>query len=192
MVDEALALLDDLPPPVGNDRRALSLRASLLWNRAGAHVRAKSLAAAREPYQQSVAIFERLLDTADDAAAPNAGRNLSIVLKNYGALEWELGERTVALDAYRRAQALDEARLALRPDDTTWLLDLSYSMASVAFTERATGDLPASLDHYRRALTLRERALQGDPQNAQARDAVERARQTIAEVTAELAAARRP
>ncbi len=191
MVSDALALLDGLPPSYGEDRRALNLRASLLWSRAGAHVRAKDFAAARDPYQQSVALFERLLDSADDEARPNASRNLSIVLKNYGALEWELGERPVALASYRRAQALDEARLALRPGDTTWLLDLSYSVASVAFTERATGDLRSSLAHYRQALTLREQALSGDPQNAQARAAVDRARGSIAEVTAEMAAAHR-
>ena len=190
MVNEALVLLDGLPPSLGEDRRALNLRASLLWSRAGAHVRAKDFAAARDPYQQSLGLFERLLDSADDEGRPNASRNLSIVLKNYGALEWELGERPVALASYRRAQALDEARLALRPDDTTWLLDLSYSLASVAYTERETGDLRSSLDHYQQALTLRERALSGDPQNAQARTAVERARRSIAEVTAAMAPAR--
>ena len=186
-VGEALALLDGLPTAVGEGRRAANLRASLLWSLAGAHVRAKDYPAARAPYRRSVALFEQLLASADDDTRPNASRNLSIVLKNYGALEWELGERPLALDAYRRARALDEARLALRPGDTTWLLDLSYSVASVAFTERETGAFRASLDHYREALALRERALSGDPQNAQAQAAVDRARRSIAEVEAMMA-----
>ena len=179
---EGLRLLDTLPPEAVAKTDARTSRATLLWAIGGSLADRKDYPAAAERYQQATAIYEQLLQGAPAERQADASRNLAIAYKNLGAVHWVIGARTDAVAEYRKALALDEARLATRPDNTTWLLDVSYSLASLAHTELQTDDSASSLTHYQRALDLRERALAGDPQNDQAMDAVARAYGTLARV----------
>ncbi len=131
---------------------------------------------------QATVLYEQLLHDAPPERQAEAGRSLAIAYKTLGAVRWVLDARDDAMADYQKALALDEARLATQPDNTTWLLDVSFSLASLAHAELTTDDSAAALAHYQRSLELRQRALAGDPQNDQAKDAVVRGYRTLARV----------
>jgi len=190
LVDHGLGVLDALTAEERATEDAARARATLLWNGAAARVEAKDYAGARPMYDEALQGYEHLLAIAAPRQQAQASRNLSIACKNYGALLWVQGEREAAMTLYRRALALDEARLATQPDHTTWRLDLSFSLASLAHAELGTGDVAGSVRHYEQALQLRTLALAADPQNAQAKAAVERGEQTLARARARAREAR--
>ena len=176
---EGLALLDALPAADAATLGARAARAALVWNDAVSRADRKDYAAAAERYQQAASLFEQLM-LADPAGAVARGRSLAIAYRNIGSVRWMLDDRPAAIEAYRQALALDESRLATQPDNTTWRLDLSYSVSSIAFAELETGATAAAVAHYERALDLRQQALTADPQNDQAQDGVMRAQRALA------------
>lgn len=181
-VEEGFRVLRMLSHTDAEQPPAVVVTATLLWIDAGAHTDRKDYRTAAERYRRAAVLYEQLLRMSGSDRFQDASRNLAIAHKTLGAVLWMLDDRTGASDAYRKALALDEARLATQPDNTTWLLDVSFSLASLAHAELATDDTAASLSHYEQSLALRKRALAGDPQNAQARAAVERAYRTLARV----------
>src|SRR6185503_4776890 len=101
--------------------------------------------------------------------------------KSYGSVLWVLNNRSEALDHYRKAEALDRQRVAEEPQNTTWQLDLSYSLSSLAFAEIRSDRAEDGLRHYQQSLEIREGVLKVDPVNDQAQDAVARAHETLAQ-----------
>jgi len=154
----------------------------LLWSVGVSLADRQDYPAAAEHYRQATVLYEQLLHDAPPARQAEASRSLAIAYKTLGAVRWVLGAREDAMADYQKALALDEARLATQPDHTTWLLDVSFSLASLAHAKLNTGDSTAALAHYQRSLELRQRALAGDPQNDQAKDAVVRGYRTVARV----------
>jgi eukaryotic-like serine/threonine-protein kinase len=192
-VGESLRLLDGLSDEWREKSTVISLRATLLWDEAMAATARKDYRTAEARHRTAVTLIEQLLQSGEPDPGLDRSRNLSITLKNLGALQWELGDRPTALASYRRAMDLDEARLKTRPDDPTWLLDLSFSVASLAYSALNMGDPAGAVAQYQRALELRQKALALDPQNRQAHGAVERGYRSLAgalEVAGQLRKAR--
>ena len=179
---EGLQWLDRLPPEAAASPSARTSRAALLWSVGVSRADQKDYPAAAEHYRQATLLYEQLLHDAPPARQAEASRSLSIAYKTLGAVSWVLDARDDAMAEYQKALALDEARLVTQPDNTTWLLDVSFSLASLAHARLNTGDSASALAHYQRSLELRQRALAGDPQNDQAMDAVVRGYRTVARV----------
>jgi tetratricopeptide (TPR) repeat protein len=180
-IADGLALLDSLNEGDRRQRQALSVRASLLFADGAARANTKSYDAAKAKYGQAVDIFQQLFDGSDSATRADSSRNLSIAEKSYGSVLWVLNNRSEAIDHYRKAEALDRQRVAAEPQNTTWQLDLSYSLSSLAFAEIRSDRPGDGLRHYQQSLEIREGVLKVDPVNDQAQDAVARAHETLAQ-----------
>jgi non-specific serine/threonine protein kinase/serine/threonine-protein kinase len=179
-IEAGLSMLDSLAPADQQRRQALAVRASLLFADAGVRVGSKEYDGAKATYQQVVALFQQLFETSDPPNWMESSRNLSIGHKSYGSVLWVMGDHEGAIDQYERAERLDRNRADQAPDNTTWKLDLSYSLASLAFAEVRSGREDEGLRHYQQSLELREAVLKVDPVNDQAQDAVARAHETLA------------
>lgn len=179
-VAAGLDILDHLPQEEAEERSAQSLRASLLFTRGGAWADRKDYPAAKRDYAAAVEVYERLL-ASDVDRQPEGSRNLSIGLKSLGSVLWMLDDHAGAVVQYRRALDLDQARLATQTDNAEWKLDLSFSLASLAFAELNQHQGAEAVRHYQQSLELREDVWRDDPSNEQAQDAVARAHQTLAD-----------
>ena len=175
-----LALLDGLSVTDQQDRPAVVTRASLVWADGAARVGKKDIEGARDKYGEAVRLFAKLFETSDEKDRANSSRNLSIGHKSYGAALWETGDRTGALDQYQRAETLDRQRVTREPENTTWQLDLSYSLASLAYAELRSNRTDDGVRHYQQSLELRQAVLKADPVNDQAQDAVARGHESLA------------
>jgi tetratricopeptide (TPR) repeat protein len=151
-----------------------------VWAEGGARAGARDIPGARDNYGEAVKLFAQVLETSNAENLADNSRNLSIALKNYGAALSTLGDHTLGIEQYRRAEVLDRDRVTRDPTNTTWQLDLSYSLASLASSERQVGRLDEAVRHYEQALELRQGVLKVDPVNDQAEDAVARAHETLA------------
>ncbi len=176
-----LSLLDGLSLTDRQNRGAVVTRASLVWADGAARVGAKDIEGARDKYGEAVKLFTTLFETSDEKDRANSSRNLSIGHKSYGAALWETGDRAGAVDQYARAEALDRERVSRDPKNTTWQLDLSFSLASLASAEIRSDRMDDGLRHYQQSLALREGVVQADPLHDQAQDAVARAHESLAQ-----------
>ena len=176
-----LSLLDGLSATEQQGRAVVVQRASLVWAYGAARAAVKDLAGARDKYGEAVGLFAKLFETSEEKEHANSSRNLSIAHKSYGAALWETGDRTGALDQYQRAETLDRERVRGDPDNTTWQLDLSFSLASLAFGELRSNRNDDGVRHYQQSLELRQAVLNADPLNDQAQDAVARGHETLAQ-----------
>jgi len=183
-VEEALRVLDRVAEADASSTAITGLRAGLEWNLGVASAKMGDFAGSATHYGQAAALYERNFRAAAPDRWKDASRNYSLALKNLGAAQWQTGDRQTAVASYKKALAIDEERLATQPDNTTWLLDVSFSVASLAHAEFNTGHVDEAVAHYTRALELRKRSLAGDPANAQARGAVERGHRTLARALA--------
>jgi eukaryotic-like serine/threonine-protein kinase len=179
-IADGLSLLDALPAGEQQRRLALGVKASLLFNDASVHAAAKEYEEAKSKYNQVVSIFQQLYDTSETANFTESSRNLSIGHKSYGSILWLLNDRSGALQQYQRAEALDRQRVEKEPENTTWQLDLSFSLASLAFAELRSARGEEGVRHYQQSLELREAVLKVDPVNDQAQDAVARGHESLA------------
>jgi non-specific serine/threonine protein kinase/serine/threonine-protein kinase len=179
-ITEGLTLLDGLDPSAQQRRLAMAVRASLLFEIASLLASDKDFEGAKAKYADVVGLFKQLFDTSDKGDRAENSRNLSIGHKSYGSALWLVGDHAGAIDQYERAEALDRDRVMQEPANTTWQLDLSFSLASLAFAEVRSGRSDDGLRHYQQSLELREGVLKADPVNDQAHDAVARAHENLA------------
>jgi tetratricopeptide (TPR) repeat protein len=91
-----------------------------------------------------------------------------------------------ALELYRRAQALDEARVAAEPTRPTWRLDLSFSHGAIGAALMAAGDNRAALEQYERAVALRQSVADADPRDDFAQVSLARGFERLATLHARL------
>jgi tetratricopeptide (TPR) repeat protein len=103
------------------------------------------------------------------AAAGRAGRErdeMVALLKIADVLRRQ-GDRTDALEAYRKSLAIAEALAANDPSNTTSQRDLSISHEKIGNVLQDKGDRAGALDAYRKALAIREVLAAKDPGNAE-------------------------
>src|SRR5439155_21634193 len=113
-----------------------------------------------EHLKQALSVFEDILAT--DPGSPKAPRNAAIAHRRFGAILEKNLDRTAALDHYRRAAALDDARVRANANDRLACLDLSFDYASIGYALSTAGDIAGSLENYQQALQLRERVVAAD------------------------------
>jgi non-specific serine/threonine protein kinase/serine/threonine-protein kinase len=148
---------------------------------------------ALEYHRKAMELFEKLAaadpkDLQDPPGAPsppevqpsrNAQRNLALSYKYVGALLEVTGDGARAAPLYRKAIALDAARVEAEATNAQAKLDLSFSYGALAQNLLDAGDLAGALEYHRKALPLREQVAAADPANAWARSGVARSHQSI-------------
>ncbi len=80
-----------------------------------------------------------------------------------GDLEVRLGDSSDALESYRRALHIVEAKAERDPESTVWQRDLSVSHIKIGDVLLAQGDGAAALSAYRKSLSITEALAARDP-----------------------------
>jgi non-specific serine/threonine protein kinase/serine/threonine-protein kinase len=143
-------------------------RASNLVGRASFMLAALLPAAeARPVWEQTLALYERQLETRPDDAQTQ--RNVALVGKYLGGLLETAGDVELARTHYARALELDEKRLLATPDDQHVQFDAAISFATAASIAQRIGDIDAAVRLFERSLALRRALVEADPRNMQAR-----------------------
>jgi tetratricopeptide (TPR) repeat protein len=141
-------------------------------------------AGAATAYRHQLEASEQLYTL--DPANLDASRNLSLVLKQLGATLEMQNSPAPALELYRRAQALDEARVAADPSRPIWRLDLSFAHGAIGAALMAAGDDRAALEQYERAVALRQSVAAADPRDDFAQVSLARGFERLATIHARL------
>lgn len=81
-----------------------------------------------------------------------------------------------ALDAserhYREALAIEEDLLRKQPDNTQWQFEMSYTLSDLGAARVRQGDVDGAMTVWLRALALRRAAIEADPKNVRAINAM--------------------
>ncbi len=179
-VDIAEAALQSAPSDPNVQKRL----AIVLFNYSTVLEKQGNWKAALEARQRQSALFDGL--AAERPESQNDLRNQSLGYK-YLAGVLEKLERGDEAETYsRRALAIDERRLALRPSDSEAKTDLSYSLGSVAGHLSRTGKAAAALDLAECAALLSGDLAAADRANAIAQVAALRASLRVAELKIDL------
>jgi non-specific serine/threonine protein kinase/serine/threonine-protein kinase len=173
---QALAIMEQLAQRFPNDDDIVILYSSALFG-IGKGYAAADPEAARRLFLRSLRIDERLYRAHPDEWKYQ--RNLAL---DYKYLSSVVPSHQEALDHLRKAQALDEKRLAGRPDNPQTRLDLSFDLSEIAGHLKETGDLVEALRLCRRVQSIREELADADPNDAQLRLRVVTAGKGTAEV----------
>jgi non-specific serine/threonine protein kinase/serine/threonine-protein kinase len=187
---------DDSKAAVEHARTALAIREAVVAQKPDGIPERNSLAIGHQSMSNlmsGLGDFPAALEEATRAArefeallalnpSPNAQRNAAIGYKYLGGQLERSGDRAAAVANYRKAIALDEARVSANEHDAQARLDLSFDYASIGYALSKTGDIAASLENYQRALALRERVSAADPNDINSRGLVARAHLSIGNV----------
>lgn len=158
-----LALIEALERRLPDDPAARASVASSYLNIGmyeGARGRAEI---ARERYARSIAVFAAL--PAEQRARDKVISGHSFALKRLGALEVAAGQLDDGERHYRAALAFDEELVARHPDHPRYRYDMTFSLTDLGVVARRRGDFAAAEALYRRALEVRQAALDADPKN---------------------------
>ena len=152
--------LDLVADPPANARFLATVQA--LWAETGeAHRSAGRLDDAVHAAREAAAAAH-----AAYALAPqelSASRNLSLALKTTGSILERQRSFEAALVEFGKARDLDLERIRRQPARGLWKLDLSFSYGSIATTYASMGEIAKAVEIYRDALELRGQALEADP-----------------------------
>ena len=116
-------------------------------------------------YERATPLFQAVYDASPGDVEAN--RNIALCHKRLGAILVER-KSPEAIGHLRKAVALDEERLARKPDAPQERRDVSVSSIQLGYGLLKAGEAHAALVLYRRALALREGLVRDDPTNAQA------------------------
>jgi non-specific serine/threonine protein kinase/serine/threonine-protein kinase len=173
---QGLAILEQFAQRHPNDDDGMMLYSSALFGIGKGYVAADP-EGARRLFLRTLAIDDRLYKAHPEAW--NRQRNLAL---DYKYLSSVVPSHQEALDHLRKAQALDEKRLAAHPGDAQARLDLSFDLSEIAEHLKETGDLAEALRLYRQVQSIREELAAADPNDAQLRLRVVTAGKGMAEV----------
>ena len=123
---------------------------------------------ARSYYEKEAEIYERLLARHPDADLDR--RNAALAHKYLGSLL--LDHPDLAGPHLRRAQELDEQRVASQPGNRQALLDLSFDLSQNGTFYQLRGELDKALESFTRTLSIRVQLSASDPKDKRLRDRV--------------------
>ena len=119
---------------------------------------------------KALTIFEEQLTKAPDDA--NRQRDVALAHKYIAAPLVKVKEGDRALPHLRRAEELDEARVAVNPHSREAQLDLSFDYSQNATFYLNRRQFEAALLNFRKALETRLRLAESDPTDARLRDRI--------------------
>ena len=133
-------------------------------------------------YERARAAYQVRLDAEPGHA--NTLRQLSLLMKNTGAIHHFQERIHQALASYHGALEIDEAQLAKEPDSVQAKMNLTFALGSVAGALGLGGKTREAIEYHRRALAIREELSARDPANISARAAMLRSYQSIGQLQA--------
>jgi non-specific serine/threonine protein kinase/serine/threonine-protein kinase len=122
--------------------------------------------AAVDAKKKSLTLFEALLS--ETPADHDAQRNVALASKSIGATLQDLHQFEEAEAHYRRALALDEARVEAEPGSAMARMDLSFDLSSLG-TLLVNRKSPEALGYFERTIAIRRSLVEADPKDARAR-----------------------
>jgi len=126
----------------------------------------------REPlsdyWQKSLDIYKALM--ARGSREPNLERDYSRSLTFYAARVSKAGRLREALELLRQSHAINEKRLAAKPDDREAATDLTMSSGEMADVLNGLGRPEEALGCYRNALAMTRHLSDASPQDVYLRD----------------------
>ncbi len=165
-------------------RRAL---ASSIWDSAQLRVDDGDLQAGLAGFEKALGHY-RVLGEAPEASDRDR-RNLGLAYKKVGAVRSVVGDRWGALDSLGAALAIDEARLAARPNNPETMLDVSFDHGDLGYVLLQLGRAREAVVQYEQALELRRKVAAADPRDVRAENVLRsgclRLAGALAAVTAE-------
>jgi tetratricopeptide (TPR) repeat protein len=180
-LDQALNIAQQLGRRFPNDERAMQLHSATLSQLAGARAD-QDEAAGRELYFQALAIDERLLEAR--TGDPDRQRRVALDHKYLANL---IPSDSEALRHLRRAEALDQARVAAQPASALAKLDLSFDLSDIGWRTETSGDPAGALESYRKVVKIREELAAADPHDSWVRTRLIFARKRVADVLVKMA-----
>jgi len=171
---KALDIAERLAARFPDDEQIARIHSGALFRIAGAVADANPDAGLQR-YTQCLAVNQKLLDAHPEN--PNDRRNVALVHKYMANLIPSTAE---ALGHLRRAQQLDEARLAAHPDDRGAELDLSFDLSDIGWRLERSNDLSGALEAYQKVSAIRQELAAADPHDAQVRQRLTYIRMRVA------------
>jgi tetratricopeptide (TPR) repeat protein len=162
-LDRARTIIEPLTLEERSTPDGLSVREEVWNDVANRQIDAHDYAGAVSSQQRYLEATEEL--TRGRPGDPSENRNLSLGYKQMGALLEMLHRRPEATPLYEKALALDQARVKKDPANPLWLLDLSFSQASIGALLIARGDFERGSSWIEQAVALREHIATIDPAN---------------------------
>jgi non-specific serine/threonine protein kinase/serine/threonine-protein kinase len=157
---QALEICERLTRRFPNDERTMKLRSALLLRLADARAE-QDTGAGRDLYLQALALDEILLKA--HPGDLERQRSVALVHKYLANL---IPSDAEALEHLRKAQALDQARVAAQPDSALAKLDLSFDLSDIGWRTERMGDLPGALVLYRKVVIIRQGLADADPHDS--------------------------
>jgi non-specific serine/threonine protein kinase/serine/threonine-protein kinase len=117
-------------------------------------------------FEHARAGYEMRLES--DPTHLRATSNLSLLMKNAGAVHHRVNRFDRALASFQRALELDEARLAKEPASVQARMNKTFALGSIAGALADSGKTREAIEYHRRALAIREELSAQDPANAAA------------------------
>ncbi len=118
-------------------------------------------------YQDATALYRKALGR--DPRNLDLGDRLSTAYHQIAHCWKELHRLGDALAAYREAETLDEARLALEAGDTDAQTDLSFDLVEAGWVEYRLGRFTLAIADYEQALAIQEKLSAADPEDIRMR-----------------------
>ena len=121
---------------------------------------------ALQSQQESLRLAQKLVDM-----APNESNrtSLSYAHKRVGALLIQAQKPAEALAEYQAALALDEALLAVHPNDPKLRFAITFTYSDIGFIYWKQHDPAAAMENYGKVLDIRQALADGDPHDQRAR-----------------------
>jgi tetratricopeptide (TPR) repeat protein len=177
---EAIAIVGPLAERFPNDAAILTLDSTVFFGQAKGRA-AEDPEEARQLFLRSLAIDNKLLQA--HPYNPIYQRGVALDYKYLSSVD---PSHQLALDHLRQAQALDEKRLAARPDNAQARLDLSFDLSETAAHLEQTGELSRALELSWQVQSIRNNLAIADPNDAQLRLRVITAGKAVAGILAKM------
>jgi non-specific serine/threonine protein kinase/serine/threonine-protein kinase len=116
---------------------------------------------------KALELFQSFLNA--HRASAEEQRNVARCEKNLCSNLIDLGEYVVAIEHCRRAEALDQQRVAAEPGDALAKLDLSFDLSLAATYYSKTGRFEQALAKYTQTLEIRRALSEADPRDVRTR-----------------------
>ncbi len=159
------AAMDELTRVAPDNLEVQHSRAAMLANFGDTYLSAGSLAGARESYEASLAITERLAEA--DPGNTQWQHDLAVSHDHIGNVRSEQGDLAGALESYEAGLAIAARLAATDPGNAEWQRDLEVSHLHVGDIRRAQGDLAGALESYAASLPIAERLAANNPDNTE-------------------------
>jgi len=172
--EASLAIRDQLaqqePGEAGQENKQLQRDRSVSYNKLGnVEAAAGNLAAARERFEASLAIFDRLAEQEPGNAGQEnkqLQRDLSVSYNKLGDVEVAAGNLAAARERFEAGLAIADRLAQQEPGNAEWQRDLSVSYNKLGDVEVAAGNLAAARERFEADLAIADRLAQQEPGNA--------------------------